>query len=75
MVLKIRRVTFEAILRCELLKSLGYTYSAYSGPAASLPVRSLTDSVVRSLPNNGNPTTWMDQLSARIEYPYVREMY
>ncbi|VDK67699.1 unnamed protein product [Litomosoides sigmodontis] len=50
-------------------------YSAYSGPTASLPVRSLTDRAVRSLPSSGDPTTWMDQLSARIEYPYVREMY
>ncbi|KAL3991118.1 Zona pellucida-like domain family protein [Acanthocheilonema viteae] len=50
-------------------------YSAYSGPTASLPIRSLTDPAVRSLSNNGNRTTWMDQLSTRIEYPYVREMY
>ncbi|CAG9530423.1 unnamed protein product [Cercopithifilaria johnstoni] len=50
-------------------------YGAYSGPTASLPVRSLTEPAVRNLSNNSNRTALMDQLSARIEYPYVREMY
>ncbi|EFO18563.1 hypothetical protein LOAG_09931 [Loa loa] len=50
-------------------------YSAYSGPTVSLPIRTLTNSTARSLTTNGNRTTWIDQLSAGIEYPYVREMY
>ncbi|KAM3728129.1 Protein dyf-7 [Dirofilaria immitis] len=46
-------------------------YGAYSGPTASLPVRQITDSAIHSLSNNGNPATWMDQLSAGIDYPYL----
>ncbi|VDM11541.1 unnamed protein product [Wuchereria bancrofti] len=50
-------------------------YSAYSGPTVPLPVRSLTDSSICNLPNNGNRTNWTNRLSSGIEYPYIREMY
>lgn len=72
--LKYWRIIVEVIFDYEF-KPLDCTFSAYSGPTASLPVRSLTEPTVRSLSNNGSRTAWMDQLSARIEYPYVREMY
>ncbi|VDM98792.1 unnamed protein product, partial [Onchocerca ochengi] len=69
-------ITLKRLATYKKLTPYGFgLYSAYSGPTASLPVRSLTDSTVRSLSNNANRATWMSQLSAAIEYPYVREMY